>query len=87
MRNARQRHRAVGKRAKELHGFEKDTPGGLIKIVGLHLFEDEVECPDGIALDVIHGETAVRLLLKIDDCLLIEYAIQEARKAHPVFFD
>lgn len=87
MRKAKQRFRAMKKKFEELHGFPPELAGGLVEIAGGHLFEDEIECADGIALDILHNGARVRLFFKIPDCLLFEYLVQQARIDHPVFFD
>lgn len=61
--------------------------GGMLSIVGAGMFKDEEECPAGLGIDVTNNGKPLRLFFSIEDCLLLEYVVQEARREHPVFFN
>ncbi len=87
MRNSRQRERAMRRKFRKMAGIVGAADGFPVTLLGAGIFKDDEDCPDGLGLDFMCGDKPVRLFVKIEDCLLLEYVIQEARREHPVFFN
>lgn len=87
MRNARQRSRAMRKKFASMVGITGAADGFPVTFLGAGIFKDDQDCPEGLGIDLMVGDKPVRLFVKTEDCLLLEYVIQEARREHPVFFN